>query len=85
MTHGPVHSIVIALKNLPVVHSIPALIAPTITRFTTVVLIQNGTSIEQSFVDYFPDSTILPGVSMLGAHELNGEAFYFKSNLNSCI
>lgn len=71
MNHGPFQFIIIALKNLPDIYSIPDLIAPAITRFTTIVLIQNGIGIEQPFVDSFPDSTILSGVSMIGARELS--------------
>jgi ketopantoate reductase len=71
MNHGPFQFIIIALKNLPDIYSIPALVAPAITRFATIVLIQNGIGIEQPFVDCLPDSTILSGVSMIGARELS--------------
>jgi ketopantoate reductase len=47
MNHGPFQFIIIALKNLPDIYSIPALVAPAITRFATIVLIQNGIGIEQ--------------------------------------
>jgi 2-dehydropantoate 2-reductase len=71
MTHGPFQFIVIAPKNVPDVYSIPALIAPAITRFATIVLIQHGIGIEKPFVNSFPDSNILSGVSMIGARELS--------------
>jgi 2-dehydropantoate 2-reductase len=71
MSHGPFQFIVIALKNLPNIYSIPALVAPAITRSATIVLIQNGIGIEQPFVDSFPDSTTLSGGSMIGTRELS--------------
>jgi 2-dehydropantoate 2-reductase len=71
MSHGPFQFIVIALKSLPDIYSIPELIAPAVTPFeSTIVLIQNGIGIEQPFIDAFPHSTILSAVSMIGAHQL---------------
>ncbi|KAH8700756.1 ketopantoate reductase PanE/ApbA C terminal-domain-containing protein [Talaromyces proteolyticus] len=72
MKHGPFQFIVIALKALPDIYSIPELIAPAVTPFeSTIVLIQNGIGIEQPFINAFPRSTILSGVSMIGAHQLS--------------
>lgn len=71
VNNGPFQFIVIALKSLPDIHSIPQLRAPAITSFESIiVLIQNGIGNEQPFVDAFPNSTILSGVSMIGAHQI---------------
>ncbi|KAJ5701085.1 ketopantoate reductase PanE/ApbA C terminal-domain-containing protein [Penicillium malachiteum] len=68
----PFQFIIVALKSLPDIYSIPQPIAPAITPFeSTIVLIQNGIGNEQSFIDAFPNSTILFGVSMIGAHQLD--------------
>ncbi|KAL3295501.1 AAT family amino acid transporter [Colletotrichum asianum] len=72
LQHGPFDYIVVALKNLPDVYSIPDIIAPAITLDrTSIVLVQNGIDIEQPFVDAFPKTTLLSGVPMIGC-ELNG-------------
>ncbi|KAK2751860.1 amino acid permease [Colletotrichum kahawae] len=72
LQHGPFHYVVVALKNLPDVYSIPDIISPAITLdLTSIVLVQNGIDIEQSFVDAFPKTTLLSGVPMIGC-ELNG-------------
>ncbi|KAJ5726962.1 ketopantoate reductase PanE/ApbA C terminal-domain-containing protein [Penicillium malachiteum] len=68
--NGPFQFIVIALKSLPDIYSIPQLIAPAVTPFeSTIVLIQNGIGNEQPFIDAFPNSAIFSGVSMIGAHQ----------------
>ncbi|KAF0320004.1 proline permease [Colletotrichum asianum] len=72
LQHGPFDYVVVALKNLPDVYSIPDIIAPAITLDrTSIVLVQNGIDIEQPFVDAFPKTTLLSGVPMIGC-ELNG-------------
>ncbi|KAL2817959.1 ketopantoate reductase PanE/ApbA C terminal-domain-containing protein [Aspergillus cavernicola] len=71
MSYGPFHFVVVAMKSLPDIYSIPKLIAPIMIAFdSTIVLIQNGIGNEQPFVDAFPDSTVLSGVSMIGARQL---------------
>ncbi|KAI8235332.1 Proline-specific permease [Colletotrichum sp. SAR 10_99] len=72
LQHGPFDYVVVALKNLPDIYSIPDIIAPAVTLHrTSIVLVQNGIDIEQPFVDAFPKSTLLSGVPMIGC-ELNG-------------
>ena len=72
LKHGPFTYVVITLKNLPDVYSIPDLIKRVITtEYTTIVLIQNGIGIEQPVLDAFPLNTILSGVTMIGS-EQNG-------------
>ncbi|KAL3442768.1 ketopantoate reductase PanE/ApbA C terminal-domain-containing protein [Aspergillus insuetus] len=71
MSHGPFQFVVVAMKSLPDIYSIPTLIAPVVVAFdSTIVLIQNGIGNEQPFVDAFGKSTILSGVSMIGARRL---------------
>ncbi|KAJ0381916.1 hypothetical protein COL922a_013588 [Colletotrichum nupharicola] len=72
LQHGPFDYVVVALKNLPDVYSIPNIIAPAVTLDrTSIVLVQNGIDIEQPFVDAFPKTILLSGVPMIGC-ELNG-------------
>jgi ketopantoate reductase len=64
INNGPFQFIVIELKSLPDIYSIPQILAPAITPFeSTIVLIQNGIGNEQPFIDAFPNSSILSGVS----------------------
>ncbi|KAJ0374696.1 hypothetical protein COL26b_007017 [Colletotrichum chrysophilum] len=72
LQHGPFDYVVVALKNLPDIYSIPDIIAPAVTLDrTSIVLVQNGIDIEQPFVDAFPKATLLSDVPMIGC-ELNG-------------
>ncbi|KAH8893571.1 2-dehydropantoate 2-reductase [Thozetella sp. PMI_491] len=72
LAHGPFDYVVVAMKSLPDVYSIPAIIQTAITpRVTSIVLIQNGLDIEQPFIEAFPESILLSGVTMIGC-ELNG-------------
>ncbi|KAF5502079.1 Proline-specific permease [Colletotrichum aenigma] len=67
LQHGPFDYVVVALKNLPDVYSIPNIIAPAVTLdCTSIVLVQNGIDIEQPFVDAFPKTILLSGVPMIG-------------------
>jgi 2-dehydropantoate 2-reductase len=70
LQHGPFDFVVVTMKSLPDIYSIPSIIAPAITsRVTAIVLIQNGYGIEQPLVDAFPQNTVLSGVSMVGSEQ----------------
>ncbi|GAB1214142.1 hypothetical protein ATERTT37_003302 [Aspergillus terreus] len=69
--YGPFHFVVVAMKSLPDVYSIPQLVAPIVAESQSIiVLIQNGIGNEQPFIDAFPRIIVLSGVSMIGAHQL---------------
>ncbi|KAK1515217.1 uncharacterized protein CCOS01_13410 [Colletotrichum costaricense] len=70
--HGPFDYVLVAMKSLPDIYSIPDLIALAVTPGrTSIVLVQNGIDIEWPFVDAFPENVVLSGVTMIGC-ELNG-------------
>lgn len=67
MKNGPYDYVVVALKALPDVYSIPEIISPVITPLTTtIVLIQNGLDIELPVIEAFPHCTVMSGVSHTG-------------------
>ncbi|KAF2743883.1 2-dehydropantoate 2-reductase [Sporormia fimetaria CBS 119925] len=72
-TLPPYDYIVLTTKNIPdIPPSSASLIAPAIpdsNTHTTVVLIQNGLNIEKPFIDAYPNTPILSGVSMIGSTE----------------
>ena len=58
--HGPFDYILITLKCLPDIYSIPDIIAPTVTsKETGIVLIQNGLGVEEHIVKRFPDNPLI--------------------------
>ncbi|KAH8655493.1 ketopantoate reductase PanE/ApbA C terminal-domain-containing protein [Xylariales sp. PMI_506] len=68
--YGPFDYVVVAMKNLPDVYSIPEIIQPVVTpNHTAIVLVQNGIGIEQSFLTAFPQNTLLSGVTMIGCEQ----------------
>ncbi|KAL4781278.1 ketopantoate reductase PanE/ApbA C terminal-domain-containing protein [Aspergillus varians] len=83
MRYGPFQFIVVAMKSLPDIYSIPTLIAPVVTAFgSAIVVIQNGIGNEWPFLNAFPTSTILSGVSMIGARQLeSGSILHDKPDI----
>ncbi|KAH8879206.1 2-dehydropantoate 2-reductase family [Thozetella sp. PMI_491] len=68
--HGPFDYVVVAMKNLPDIYSIPDIIRPSITlEHTSIVLVQNGIGIEATFLEAFPENTLLSGVPMIGCEQ----------------
>ncbi|KAK7438666.1 hypothetical protein CaCOL14_011943 [Colletotrichum acutatum] len=71
LRHGPFDFVLVTMKNLPDVYSIPDIIRPAITAQTSIVLVQNGIDIEQPLLEVFPNNILLSGVPLIGC-ELNG-------------
>lgn len=65
--------IVVCTKVLPEVQRTEELIAPVVTKGTTIVLIQNGIMIEDPVAKAFPDNAVLSGVSIIGSHNFGGK------------
>lgn len=62
---GPFIFIVVTTKNLPDIHKVEDIIAPTVTKNSVIVLIQNGIGIEGACIKRFPSSIVMSGVSMI--------------------
>ncbi|KAI9050235.1 hypothetical protein LZ554_006372 [Drepanopeziza brunnea f. sp. 'monogermtubi'] len=63
---APYDYVVVALKALPDVYSVPEIISPVVTPgTTTIVLIQNGIDIELPLIEAFPRCTVMSGVSYI--------------------
>lgn len=72
LQYGPFDYVLVALKNLPDVYSIPDIIRPAVASDkATIVLVQNGIDIEQPLIDAFPDNVVISGVPLIGC-EQNG-------------
>ncbi|KAK1622401.1 ketopantoate reductase PanE/ApbA C terminal-domain-containing protein [Colletotrichum phormii] len=71
LKHGPFDFVLVAMKNLRDVYSIPNIIGPAITAQTSIILVQNGIDIERPFLEAFPANILLSGVPLIGC-ELNG-------------
>jgi 2-dehydropantoate 2-reductase len=63
--------VLVCSKALPTVPSTAELIKPAISSKTTIVLIQNGISIEQPYSKLFPDNPILSTVVYLPATQIS--------------
>lgn len=75
-TEHPFDYVVVTMKNLPDVYSIPDIIRPAISAHTAIVLIQNGIYIEEPILQAFPQCTVISGVSMIGAHQYDGRIIH---------
>ncbi|KAJ5998727.1 2-dehydropantoate 2-reductase family protein [Penicillium sp. IBT 35674x] len=64
--------VVITAKNISNAHAnLASQISPSVTPgVTTIVLIQNGLNIEQSYFNLFPRNIVLSGISMIGSEEI---------------
>jgi 2-dehydropantoate 2-reductase len=64
--------IIAATKNIPDVKpTVVDIISPAVTPSkTTVLLLQNGLNIEKPIFEKFPNNTVLSGVSLIGATEV---------------
>ncbi|KAM0699571.1 hypothetical protein Q7P36_000574 [Cladosporium allicinum] len=72
-TNTPVYDYIIAAtKNIPDVKpAVVDIISPAITPGkTTILLLQNGLNIEKPILEKFPNNTVLSGVSLIGATEV---------------
>ena len=75
--HGPFDYVVVALKNLPDVYSIPEIIRPVVTSTrTSIVLVQNGIDIEQPLISAFPQNTVISGVALIGSEQTGREVLH---------
>jgi 2-dehydropantoate 2-reductase len=62
---GPFDFIIVSNKILPNTSSIPSLLSPVVSPHTSLVLVQNGISIEQPYSTAFPNNPILSTVTYL--------------------
>lgn len=67
---APFDYIIVTSKAVPTTPSTPELIRPAVTPETTIVLIQNGISIEAPFAALFPNNAILSTVVYLPATQI---------------
>jgi len=63
----PFNFILVCSKALTTVPSTAEIIKPAVSKDTTIVLIQNGIGIEESFKEMFPDNCLLSTVVYLPA------------------
>ncbi|RDW70969.1 hypothetical protein BP6252_07532 [Coleophoma cylindrospora] len=76
--YGPYDFVVVTMKALPDVYSLPILVEPVITKGVTgIVLIQNGLNIEMPLAEAFPENVIMSGVSMIGSR-MTGNVVYHE-------
>lgn len=71
--------VVVTMKALPDIYSLPDIIRPVVTRgVTSIVLIQNGLDIEMPIVEAFPSCAVMSGVSMIGSRVTDGHLVYHE-------
>ncbi|EEH48139.2 uncharacterized protein PADG_04223 [Paracoccidioides brasiliensis Pb18] len=69
----PFDYVVVTMKTIPELCSIPEIIQPAVTPgHTSIVLIQNGIYIEEDFIKAFPTCVLLSGASYIGAQQRDG-------------
>ncbi|KAI8636047.1 2-dehydropantoate 2-reductase [Parasitella parasitica] len=69
VTSVPFDYILVTLKALPECYNVADIIAPAVTKDTTIVLIQNGLGIEEPITDRFPDNPIVSIVAYIGTSQ----------------
>lgn len=63
--------VLVTMKALPDVYSIPDIIAPAVTPGKTrIALIQNGLGVEEPIVERFPDNPIISIVAYIGTSQV---------------
>ncbi|EAZ63399.2 2-dehydropantoate 2-reductase (Ketopantoate reductase) (KPA reductase) (KPR) [Scheffersomyces stipitis CBS 6054] len=71
--YGEFDYIVLTTKNIPDgTSTCEDIIRPAVTEKSTIILVQNGLSIEEPMIAAFPKNTILSGVSLIGSTNYNG-------------
>ncbi|KAI0216613.1 hypothetical protein L0F63_005941, partial [Massospora cicadina] len=71
--------IVITMKNLLDVYSIPELVEPLVTPASTIVLIQNGIEIEKPFTEKYPDTPLISCVAKVATSEVESGIIEHKN------
>jgi 2-dehydropantoate 2-reductase len=66
---APFDYILVTLKALPEVYNVADIIAPAVSKDTTIVLIQNGLGVEEPIVERFPDNPIVSIVAYIGTSQ----------------
>ena len=75
---GPFDYVVVAMKALPDVYSVPHIIRPVVTPgVSAIVLIQNGLDIEIPLIEAFPECSVMSGVSHTGTR-ITGNFVYHE-------
>ncbi|KAF9189936.1 hypothetical protein BGZ51_009148 [Haplosporangium sp. Z 767] len=79
--------IVVCLKALPDVYSIPDIIAPAVEASpgACVVLIQNGIGIEDPIKKRFPNNPIISAVSYIGATQISAGVVYHSGMVQRLV
>ncbi|KAG0261715.1 hypothetical protein BG011_000742 [Mortierella polycephala] len=79
--------IVVCLKVLPDVYSIPDIIAPAVEASpgACIVLIQNGIGIEDPIKERFPNNPIISAVSYIGATQVSAGVVYHSGMVQRLI
>ncbi|KAI9359757.1 2-dehydropantoate 2-reductase [Pilaira anomala] len=65
----PYDYILITLKALPEIYNCADIIAPAVSKDTTIVLIQNGLGVEEPITDRFPNNPIVSIVAYIGTSQ----------------
>ncbi|KAI8068935.1 2-dehydropantoate 2-reductase [Thamnidium elegans] len=65
----PYDYILITLKALPEIYNCADIIAPAVSKNTTIVLIQNGLGVEEPITDRFPENPIVSIVAYIGTSQ----------------
>ncbi|KAI8148659.1 2-dehydropantoate 2-reductase [Fennellomyces sp. T-0311] len=65
----PFDYVLVTLKALPDVYDVAEIIAPAVSKKTTIVLIQNGLGVEEPIVERFPDNPIVSIVAYIGTSQ----------------
>ncbi|EEH39562.1 2-dehydropantoate 2-reductase [Paracoccidioides lutzii Pb01] len=79
----PFDYVIVTMKTIPELCSIPEIIQPAVTPgHTSIVLIQNGIYIEEDFIKAFPTCVLLSGASYIGAHQRDG---HVSHNDHDCM
>jgi len=69
VTSEPFDYILVTLKALPECYNVADIIAPAVTKDTTIVLIQNGLGVEEPITERFPDNPIVSIVAYIGTSQ----------------
>jgi 2-dehydropantoate 2-reductase len=63
--------VMVTLKALPEVYNVADIIAPVVSKNTSIVLIQNGLGVEECIVERFPDNPLISFVAYIGASQFS--------------
>lgn len=78
--YGPFEYLVLVTKCVPDITNMVEVVAPAVTKETTIVLLQNGLGIEADFEAAFPENIALSGVSMIGSANRGSSIFHEVSD-----